>query len=236
MRGSGPVLAIFDMVGTTIAATDDVTVALLGAFAAEGLDLSAGSIGAIRGRRKSEAIVELLREVDPASPDPAARAARIERDLRRRLRAHYTKQPVLPIPGAIEAMQWLLGRDVKVALATGLDRDLVRMLFDQLGWEDALFSAVVCGDEVERGRPAPDLIRRSMQLSGVEDPSLVAAIGDTSADLDAAANAGAGCAIAVLSGAGRREILETRPHTVILPSVAGLPAWWEERYGGAGQI
>ena len=230
MRPSEPLLAVFDMVGTTIAATDDVTVALQGAFAAEGVDLSAESMAGIRGRRKTEAIAELLRDLDPLSPESRARAGRIERDLRDRLRTHYTEQPVRPIPGAIEAMRWLSLRGVRVALATGLNRDLVRLLLDQLGWESSLFSAVVCGDEVAHGRPAPDLIRRSMELSGVADPAQVAAIGDTSADLEAAANAGAGCAIGVLSGAGRREKLEPLPHTVILDNVADLPDWWEAQF------
>ena len=230
MTQEAPILAVFDMVGTTIAATDDVTVALQGAFAAEGLDLSAEAMAGIRGRRKTEAIAELLREVAPSVPAPQARAARIERDLRARLRAHYTKLPVRPIPGAIETMRWLSGRGVQVALATGLNRDLVRLLLDQLGWDVPLLAAVVCGDEVERGRPAPDLIRRSMELSGVRDPGRVAAIGDTRADLEAAANAGAGCAVGVLSGAGSRESLEQLPHAVILASVAELPGWWEERF------
>ena len=230
MARSGPILAVFDMVGTTIAATDDVTVALQGAFAAEGLDLSAGSMAGIRGRRKTEAIAELLHGADPSSPAPQARAARIERDLRARLHAHYTRRPVKPIPGAVETMRWLSERGVLVALATGLNRDLVTLLLEQLGWDETLLSAVVCGDEVERGRPAPDLIRRSMELSGVRDPGRVAAIGDTRADLEAAANAGAGCAIGVLSGAGSRESLERLPHTVILASVAELPGWWASIY------
>jgi phosphonatase-like hydrolase len=127
-------------------------------------------------------------------------------------------------------MRWLSGRGVQVALATGLNRDLVRLLLDQLGWDVPLLAAVVCGDEVERGRPAPDLIRRSMELSCVADPGLVAAIGDTRADLEAVANAGAGCAVGVLSGAGSRESLEQLPHAVILASVAELPGWWEERF------
>lgn len=230
MTRSGPILAVFDMVGTTIAATDDVTIALRGAFSEEGFDLPAGALAGIRGRRKSEAIAELLREVDPSSPRPHARAARIERGFGERLRSHYARRPVLPVPGAVEAMRWLSGRGVQVALATGLPHDLVRMLLGQLGWDEATFAAVVCGDQVERGRPAPDLILRSMELSGVEDPRLVAAIGDTRADLEAAANAGAGCAVGVLSGAGSRESLERLPHTVILTSVAELPGWWASAY------
>jgi phosphoglycolate phosphatase-like HAD superfamily hydrolase len=86
---------------------------------------------------------------------------------------------------------------------------------------------VVCGEEVAHGRPAPDLIRRSMELSGINDPTQVAAIGDTSADLEAAVNARVGYAIGVLSGAGRRESLEKLPHAVILDSVADLPEWWK---------
>jgi phosphonatase-like hydrolase len=225
-----PALAVFDLVGTTIAATDEVAEALRGACLADGLDPPPEAIASIRGRRKSEAIPELLRAVDPAGHDAFRRAARIGEGFRERLRARYRERPVREIPGASEAMGWLSGRGVKVALATGLERDLVPTLIDQLGWRRALFSAVVCGDEVALGRPAPDLIRTAMNRSGVEDPALVAAIGDTSADLEAAANAGVGIAIGVLSGAGRREALARLPHTVLLDSVADLPRWWQGRY------
>ena len=229
-----PALAVFDMVGTTIAATDDVTVALQRAFLTDGLDLSAEAMAGIRGRRKTEAIVDLLRSLQPAAPDPVGRAARIENTFRKQLRAHYMKQPVEAIPGAGETMRWLTGRGVKVALATGLNRDLMQLLLDQLGWKSALFSAVVCGEEVALGRPAPDLIRRAMALSSVEDPGLVAAIGDTRADLEAAANAGIGFAIGVLTGAGRREVMVKLPHTVLLDSVADLPGWWKSQWGFPG--
>ncbi len=62
----------------------------------------------------------------------------------------------------------------------------------------------------------------------------MATIGDTRADLEAAANAGIGFAIGVLTGAGRRDVMAKLPHTVMLDSVADLPGWWESQWGSPG--
>jgi phosphonatase-like hydrolase len=223
-----PALVVFDMVGTTVAATDDVTVALQESFAAEGLSVSPEAMAAIRGRRKTEAITELLRQLEPQAPSVAERTARIVRAVRERLVALYSEYPVRPIPGAEKTLRWLLDQGIKVAFTTGLDGDLARLLLDQLGWRNTLVSTIVCGDDVESGRPAPDMIRRAMQLAGVEDPGRVAVVGDTAADLQSAKNAGAGYAIGVLSGAGRADVMAKLPHTVLLDSIADLPALWRD--------
>ena len=72
-------------------------------------------------------------------------------------------------------------------------------------------------------RPAPDLIYRAMQLTGCTDVGRVAVAGDTISDLEAAAAAGVRWNIGVLSGAHDRKMLETRPHTGIIASVADIP-------------
>src|SRR6185436_4637100 len=92
-----------------------------------------------------------------------------------------------------------------------------------VGWAGNV-DAVVCGDDVARGRPAPDLIREAMKRTGVTDPRRVMAVGDTVLDLQAGTNAGAGWVIGVLSGAHGREQLEKVPHDGLLASVAELPA------------
>ena len=67
------------------------------------------------------------------------------------------------------------------------------------------------------------MILLAMRLTGVEDPALVANVGDTTLDLEAAANAGVGWNIGVLSGAHTREALERAPHTHIVASVVDVP-------------
>ena len=109
-----------------------------------------------------------------------------------------------------------------MALTTGFDRDIATLLLSLLGWTADTIDAVVCGDDVANGRPAPDLIRLAMKLTGVHDPLQVANVGDTTLDLESAARAGVRWNIGVLSGAHAREALERAPHTEIIQSVADL--------------
>jgi len=62
-------------------------------------------------------------------------------------------------------------------------------------------NAVICGDDVPLGRPAPFLIFRTMEATGVISVDRVMNVGDTVLDLQAGRNAGVGENIGVLSGA-----------------------------------
>src|SRR5262249_52607730 len=134
------------------------------------------------------------------------------------------------IAGAEEVFRWLRQRGIAVALNTGLDRGPLNQILARVGWDGELVDAVVCAEDVASGRPAPDLIFRAMELTSVTDVRRVVVVGDTVPDLEAAHRANAGAAIAVLSGAGTRAALLAAPHTVVLESVAELPAWLESRY------
>ena len=56
---------------------------------------------------------------------------------------------------------------------------------------DSTIDAVVCGDEVAAGRPAPYLVFRAMERTGTESVDEVLVGGDTVVDLRAGTNAGA---------------------------------------------
>jgi phosphonatase-like hydrolase len=111
---------------------------------------------------------------------------------------------------------------VKVATTTGFYREVRDKILGKLSWQN-LFDASVCSDDVEHGRPAPDMIFRSMQLTGILDPAGVAAIGDTPLDLQAGTRAQCGWTVGVLTGVHSRERLEKEPYTHILRSVADIP-------------
>ena len=81
-------------------------------------------------------------------------------------------------------------------------------------------------DEVAQGRPAPFMIFRVMEKTGVVDVRRVAVVGDTTLDLEAGWNAGVGQIIGVLSGAHGIDRLNKAPHTNIVGSVADLPGLW----------
>ena len=82
----------------------------------------------------------------------------------------------------------------------------------------------MCGDDVALGRPAPFLIFRAMEQTGVVNVHRVMCVGDTVLDLQAGRNAGVRHVIGVLSGAHQKEQLEKEPHTRLIASVAALPS------------
>ncbi len=215
---SRPVLVVFDMAGTTIEDRGQVPAAFAAALAAHGISVTPEQINAVRGASKRQAI----RHFVAAGPCQAEEADRVYAAFRAALAARYEADGVRPIAGADEVFGELRARGIKVALTTGFDRDITTLLLSKLKWSSGVADAIVCGDDVEHGRPAPDLIHRTMSTLGVADAATVAAIGDTTLDLDAGSRAGVGWNIGVLSGAHSREALERAPHTHLIDSVADL--------------
>jgi len=215
---AGIALVCFDMAGTTIVDDGQVPQAFTAALAEHGIAIGEGDIRNVRGASKRQAILDLL----PEGPDRAAKAERALATFREQLAALY-RGTVREIPGAADVFRWLRARGVRVALNTGFDRDTAQMLLGALGWNDGAVDAVVCGDDVVRGRPAPDMIFRCMKLTGVARTESVANVGDTVLDLQAGSNAKLAWNIGVLTGAHERALMATQPHTHLLGSVAELP-------------
>lgn len=221
-----PALVIFDMAGTTVEDRGQVPTAFAATLAANNLAITADEITRVRGVSKRQAIRSLLspRLRDNASARQAldSEADRIYAEFRKNLTDAYRNGGARAVPGADATIRHLRASGVKVALTTGFDRDIATLLLMTIGWTRHTIDAIVCGDDVTNGRPAPDMILLAMKLAGVDDPSRVANVGDTTADLESAASAGVKWNIGVLSGAHKREALERAPHTAIIDSVAVL--------------
>ena len=219
-----PSLVVFDMAGTTIEDRGEVPAAFAATLADHGITIGADEITRMRGGSKRQAIrnfvADRLRE---DSPTRRALEDEIYANFRRKLTQAYTTGGVRPIEGAASAIYSLRARGIKVALTTGFDRDIATLLLSTIGWTRNTVDAVVCGDDVTNGRPAPDMILLAMKLAGITEAAQVANIGDTALDLEAGARAGVKWNIGVLSGAHPRETLERAPHTHILNSIADLP-------------
>jgi phosphonatase-like hydrolase len=218
MRTSMIDLVVCDMAGTTVQDDGQVPRAFTAALAEHGVAVTAEAINRLRGASKRQAIRELL----PASADRDARTEVVYASFRAQLEKVFG-EGVRAVPGAPEAIARLRAAGVRVALNTGFDRDTTDLLLDALRWRTGVVDAVVCGDEVAAGRPAPDLIRACMRAIGVSEASRVASAGDTILDLQAGRNAGVRYNIGVLSGAHKREQLAKEPHTHLIASVAELP-------------
>lgn len=212
-------LAVFDLAGTTVRDGGQVPRAFVGALSAHGIEVTPEQVNGVRGASKRHAILHFI----PEGPDRGRRAAEAYATFRDRLSHAYRADGVEPIDGADEVFRWLRERSIRVALNTGFDRDLTTLLLASLGWGETVADAVVCGDDVQSGRPAPDLILRAMSLTGTRDARGVVNVGDTVLDLTAGQNAGVGWNVGVLSGAHGRALLKSAPHTHLLGSVKELP-------------
>jgi len=215
-------LVVFDLAGTTVEDRGEVPAAFTAALAGHGIAVTREQIKNVRGASKRQA----LRHFIPAGPEQARLAEEAYASFRAHLAQRYTAEGVRAIPGAAPAFRWLRERGVRVALNTGFDRGTTRILLGALGWTHGIVDAVVCGDDVPQGRPAPYLIFRAMETTGASSVHKVANVGDTALDLQAGHNAGVRWNIGVLSGAHGRQTLESVPHTHLLPSVAEVTRLW----------
>lgn len=209
------------MAGTTVRDAGQVPQAFTTALTAHGIAVTPQAINSLRGASKRLAILNLILEGEGA--DRAALAEQVYATFVQHL-AQAFKGTVEPVPGAREAIDTLRGRGVRVALNTGFDRETTNLLLDALRWREGVVNAVVCGDEVALGRPAPYMIFHCMEATGVTDVRRVANAGDTVLDLQAGLNAGVALNIGVLSGAHGRDQMQPQPHTHLLNSVAEIPA------------
>ncbi|HEU0302273.1 MAG TPA: phosphonatase-like hydrolase [Longimicrobium sp.] len=216
-------LVVMDMAGTTVQDRGEVPAAFRAALASHGVALTDDEIAQVRGASKREVIRGLLADHRPDAPAAAADEAyeRFRANLAERYRAGAQA-----VPGVEDTVRWLRGRGIRVALNTGFDRDITGLLLDALGWAEGMVDAVVCGDDVRAGRPAPYLIFRAMEVTGATSVHRVMNLGDTELDLLAGWNAGVAWNVGVLSGAHPRERLERAPHTHLIASVASLPDLW----------
>ena len=212
-------LVIFDLGGTTVLDRGEIARAFADAMAHAGVEISADQVTSLRGTSKRDAIAALV----PDGPGCAGRRHGAYAFFRARLSHAIQAGLVSEVPGATNVFESLRNRGVRVALNTGFDRDMTLAMIDRLGWKAAV-DAVVCGDDVLHGRPAPDLIHRAMRETGTTRPAAVANVGDTVADLQAGASAGVAANIGVLTGAHDRMTLEAAPHTLLLSSVREVPA------------
>ena len=215
-------LVIFDMAGTTVKDTGQVADAFTAALAEHEIEITAEQLSRVRGSSKRQAVLNLI----PDGPDRSRRAELVYASFRAHLAQRYRTDGVEPIDDAEQIFHWLRRRSIRVALNTGFDRDITDLLLSSLGWESGVVDAVVCGDDVRQGRPAPDLIFEAMRATGTSDVRHVANVGDTVLDLKAGNNAGVHWNVGVLTGAHDRQRLEQEPHTHLLSSIAELQSLW----------
>ncbi len=209
-------LVVFDMAGTTIDVGDEVAEIFRDTLARWSVPVTAEQIAEVRGASKRQAMADLLSR---HAPERLSDLDEIHSSFRAALTGAVGRFRLYQ--GAEDTVRECKAHGIRVALNTGFDRSVAGAILDAVGWT-GIADALVCGDEVPLGRPAPYLIFRAMERTGVTSVHAVANVGDTALDLRAGFNAGVKINIGVCSGAHSRDRLAVEPHTHVLDTIADV--------------
>ncbi|WP_161625619.1 HAD hydrolase-like protein [Cyclobacterium qasimii] len=180
-------LAVFDMAGTAIKNDKVVPELLLKAFLQHGFDkLIKEAIHEKMGYAIPEAIKQILASHTTYQPDFSELiVGKIYATFKAEIKKYCRLNPeISPEEDALEVFETLQQMGIKIGLNTNLDRETTNLLLKQIGWKDhPLIDITVCGDEVCKGRPHPDMILQMMAALGIGSPSEIIKIGGTLADI-----------------------------------------------------
>ncbi|MEU9640278.1 HAD-IA family hydrolase [Streptomyces tendae] len=115
--------------------------------------------------------------------------------------------------GVVDVLRTLNERGLRLAIATGKAGERARSLLDVLGLLQH-FAHVIGSDEVPRPKPAPDIVRRVLELFDVPADRAIM-IGDAPTDLASAQGAGVTAAAALWGCHDGAELLAAGPDVVL---------------------
>lgn len=234
-------LVVFDMAGTTVTDHHEVERCFAEAAAETGLYVTDERILAMQGLAKRYVFETLWKEqLGEHSPDIQPQVDVSYAAFRRILENHYQTQGATPTQGCLDTFAYLHERGIAIALTTGFYRVVTDIILEKLGWLNGLDSrrvgtinsllqVSIASDEVERGRPYPQMIERAMQLLGVTNSKAVVNIGDTPSDLQSGFAAGVALNLGLTNGTHSRDQLDAYPHDLLLGSLAELPDLLKKR-------
>lgn len=124
--------------------------------------------------------------------------------------------------GCQELLTDLKGRGLKLAVVSSKPSAILNEILKARGVYD-LFDFVIGPDQVERPKPDPAGILRTLEVTGLR-PGDVLYCGDTTIDAQAGQNAGVDFC-AVLNGTTPAQDFEAYPHVHIAPTLPELREW-----------
>jgi phosphonatase-like hydrolase len=224
-------LVVFDMSGTTVRDQNEVMKAFLEAANKYELNTDPERINQMMGWSKIDVFRKLWEEkLERGHPEIEIRSQKSLQYFKKVLHNWYLENPAQANVGVEELFKWLKEKNVKIALTTGFYREVTDLILRQLGWDVGLnrnnignsasiIQVSISSDEVENGRPEPDMIYKAMKTFKIEDPKKVIKIGDTPSDLIAGKKAGCLLSLGITSGTHSEEALKEYPNDGLIYSM-----------------
>ena len=155
-------------------------------------------------------------------PEDEARAQAANLAFERSFRAAVDRFGALPLPGANEALAKLTAAGIKVCLVSSLSRPALSLIVERLDWWHRA-DLVLCGDDVARGFPWPDLVVTAILRLGINDVRDVAMVTATEGGVLSGRRAGARLVVGVLSDVDDASRLRRAGATHLLTDIGELP-------------
>ncbi len=215
-------LVVFDMAGTTVDDKDYVSEALGKGFSKFNYSITRDDANYVMGIPKPVAIRTLLTEKFKVNDADGKLTGKIHEVFVEEMVAFYKTDPsVKSKKNAGQVFRLLKEKGILVAIDTGFSRVIADTIMERLQWKQQDFiDYSVTSDEVERGRPFPDMIFKAMKELKVASADQVAKVGDTSSDLKQGTAAGCKFVIGITTGAYTREQLAKEKHTHLVDDLA----------------
>lgn len=216
-------LVVFDMAGTTVKDDHDVSKAFQTAMRKLHYEVPLELIEPLMGYEKTMAIRHILRLHEHNDAKITTELVeKIHKEFVKEMITYYQSAPgIEALPHVEETFAALHGRGIKVALNTGLSRDIADSIVNRLQWtKKGLVDYVTASDEVENAQPFPDMIQKAMMDCGIARSREVAKVGDTEVDVREGQKAGCKYVIGTTTGTFTREELEKYNPTHIIDDIA----------------
>lgn len=235
-------LVVCDMAGTTVKDNHEVEKCFAEACKQTGLDVSDERILAVQGWSKRFVFETLWGEIlGENHPDIESKIETSYSTFKNILEDHYRNNEVSPTEGCLETLSFLREQGIKIALTTGFYREVTNIILSKLGWIEGLdenyinvggsiIDMSIASDEVENGRPAPDMIQKAMKQFNITNPSEVINLGDTPSDLESGKRAGVFKSFGLINGTHSQDQLAPYDNDGLLTSLKALPTFIESTF------
>lgn len=234
-------LVAFDMAGTTVRDNHEVEDCFAAAAKECGINMSESEIKSVQGWSKRFVFESYWKKYyDVNTVDFNQKVDWSYNKFKEILEDYYLTHPVYPTEGCLETFEWLRKNNIRIALTTGFYRKVTNIILSKLNWLDGLDSNYkridrngiidlsVASDEVDKGRPAPDMILKCMNAFQIKSPDHVIAVGDTPSDIGSGRSAACLRTIALSNGTHTAEQLKSLEPDALLPSLVTLPSYLVE--------
>ncbi|MEB2774351.1 HAD hydrolase-like protein [Algoriphagus sp. D3-2-R+10] len=217
-------LIVFDMAGTTVNENNVVYQTLKLAINKLGHDFMLNDVllnGG--GKEKLQAIRDIMKPAYNSSEALEKDAQLAFSDFLILLKEAYENLTVSTFEGTPALFEYLRKNGVKVALNTGYNSKTALSLLGKLNWSEGLiYDALITADDVDKSRPAPDMILLAMQKCGISNPKEVAKVGDSMVDIEEGKAANCGLTFGVTTGAQTADQLNAADPDFIIDSLLEL--------------